>query len=136
MPAIDEKYIRSVEAENEKLRTQVEDLQYRIDDLEFAIGSRLDAPICFQLTKREAQMLGVMMTHHDVVTKEMFLTAMYGGMDEPNLKIIDVFICKLRKKLARFGIEISTMWGRGYYLTKEMKAKIRKSNDVGSAIAA
>ena len=34
------------------------------------------------------------------LTKEMFLNHLYGGMDEPELKIIDVFICKLRKKLA------------------------------------
>jgi len=53
------------------------------------------------------------------LTKEMFLNHLYGGMDEPELKIIDVFICKLRKKLAaathgRHYIE--TVWGRGYVL--------------------
>ena len=53
------------------------------------------------------------------VTKEMFLNHLYGGMDEPELKIIDVFICKLRKKLnAATGGEnyIETIWGRGYLL--------------------
>ncbi len=53
------------------------------------------------------------------VTKEMFLNHLYGGMDEPELKIIDVFVCKLRKKLlAATGGEshIETMWGRGYVL--------------------
>ena len=53
------------------------------------------------------------------LTKEMFLNHLYGGMDEPELKIIDVFICKLRKKLARAtGGEhyIETVWGRGYVL--------------------
>jgi two-component system cell cycle response regulator CtrA len=51
------------------------------------------------------------------VTKEMFLNHLYGGMDEPDLKIIDVFVCKLRKKLAQStGGEhyIETLWGRGY----------------------
>jgi two-component system, cell cycle response regulator CtrA len=53
------------------------------------------------------------------LTKEMFLNHLYGGIDEPELKIIDVFICKLRRKLARLlGDEncIETVWGRGYIL--------------------
>src|SRR5215216_3658277 len=53
------------------------------------------------------------------LTKEMFLNHLYGGMDEPELKIIDVFVCKLRKKLAMAtGGEnyIETVWGRGYVL--------------------
>ncbi len=53
------------------------------------------------------------------LTKEMFLNHLYGGMDEPELKIIDVFVCKLRKKLANAtGGEsyIETVWGRGYVL--------------------
>ncbi len=53
------------------------------------------------------------------LTKEMFLNHLYGGMDEPEQKIIDVFVCKLRKKLqeASGGINyIETVWGRGYVL--------------------
>jgi two-component system, cell cycle response regulator CtrA len=53
------------------------------------------------------------------LTKEMFLNHLYGGMDEPELKIIDVFVCKLRKKLSSAtGGEnyIETVWGRGYVL--------------------
>ena len=53
------------------------------------------------------------------LTKEMFLNHLYGGMDEPELKIIDVFVCKLRHKLkAATGGEsyIETVWGRGYVL--------------------
>ena len=53
------------------------------------------------------------------LTKEMFLNHLYGGMDEPELKIIDVFICKLRKKLANAtggDHYIETVWGRGYVL--------------------
>jgi two-component system cell cycle response regulator CtrA len=49
----------------------------------------------------------------------MFLNHLYGGMDEPELKIIDVFICKLRKKLAHAcggDNYIETVWGRGYVL--------------------
>ncbi len=53
------------------------------------------------------------------LTKEMFLNHLYGGMDEPEVKIIDVFICKLRKKIqdAAGGENyIETVWGRGYVL--------------------
>ena len=53
------------------------------------------------------------------LTKEMFLNHLYGGLDEPELKIVDVFICKLRKKLVaatRGEHYIETVWGRGYVL--------------------
>lgn len=53
------------------------------------------------------------------LTKEMFLNHLYGGLDEPELKIVDVFVCKLRKKLAQAtnGEKyIETVWGRGYVL--------------------
>ena len=53
------------------------------------------------------------------LTKEMFLNHLYSGMDEPELKIIDVFMCKLRKKLASASggkNYVETMWGRGYML--------------------
>ena len=53
------------------------------------------------------------------LTKEMFLNHLYGGMDEPELKIIDVFVCKLRKKMAQATEGenyIETVWGRGYVL--------------------
>jgi two-component system cell cycle response regulator CtrA len=53
------------------------------------------------------------------LTKDMFLNHLYGGMDEPELKIIDVFICKLRKKLSNAtggDNYIETVWGRGYVL--------------------
>ena len=51
-----------------------------------------------------------------VLTKDVFLNHLYGGLDEPEVKIIDVFICKLRKKLAEAGAPnvIGTVWGRGY----------------------
>ena len=72
------------------------------------------------LTGKEYQMLELLsLRKGTTLTKEMFLNHLYGGMDEPELKIIDVFICKLRKKLAlACGGEnyIETVWGRGYVL--------------------
>lgn len=72
------------------------------------------------LTGKEYQMLELLsLRKGTTLTKEMFLNHLYGGMDEPELKIIDVFICKLRKKLSEAtGGEshIDTVWGRGYVL--------------------
>ena len=72
------------------------------------------------LTGKEYAMLELLsLRKGTTLTKEMFLNHLYGGMDEPELKIIDVFICKLRKKLANAtGGEhyIETVWGRGYVL--------------------
>ncbi|RMH50225.1 MAG: DNA-binding response regulator [Alphaproteobacteria bacterium] len=72
------------------------------------------------LTGKEYQMLELLsLRKGTTLTKEMFLNHLYGGMDEPELKIIDVFICKLRKKIAMAtGGEnyIETVWGRGYVL--------------------
>ena len=54
------------------------------------------------LTGKEYQMLELLsLRKGTTLTKEMFLNHLYGGMDEPELKIIDVFICKLRKKLSQ-----------------------------------
>ncbi|MFO7806073.1 MAG: response regulator transcription factor [Paracoccaceae bacterium] len=72
------------------------------------------------LTGKEYQMLELLsLRKGTTLTKEMFLNHLYGGMDEPELKIIDVFICKLRKKLSEAtggNNFIETVWGRGYVL--------------------
>ncbi|WP_323772209.1 response regulator transcription factor CtrA [Antarctobacter sp.] len=72
------------------------------------------------LTGKEYQIFELLsLRKGTTLTKEMFLNHLYNGMDEPELKIIDVFICKLRKKLSdATGGEksIETVWGRGYRL--------------------
>ena len=83
------------------------------------------------LTGKEYQMLELLSLRKGMtISKEMFLNHLYGGMDEPELKIIDVFMCKLRKKLANASggkNYIETVWGRGYVMrqpTDEEEAKI------------
>ena len=80
------------------------------------------------LTGKEYQMLELLsLRKGTTLTKEMFLNHLYGGMDEPELKIIDVFICKLRKKLAAAtGGEhhIETVWGRGYVLREPNDSEV------------
>lgn len=89
------------------------------------------------LTGKEYQMLELMALRRGMtLTKEMFLNHLYGGMDEPELKIIDVFICKLRKKLTAAGAPnaVVTVWGRGYLLDTQNSASI--TSEIKSASAA
>jgi two-component system, cell cycle response regulator CtrA len=83
------------------------------------------------LTGKEYQMLELLsLRRGTTITKEMFLGQLYGGMDEPEIKIIDVFICKLRKKLAvaSGGKDyIETVWGRGYLLREPQEVKAKMS---------
>jgi two-component system cell cycle response regulator CtrA len=97
------------------------------------ITVNLDAKTCevegqrVHLTGKEYQMLELLsLRKGTTLTKEMFLNHLYGGMDEPELKIIDVFICKLRKKLAAATDGqhyIETVWGRGYVLRDPDEAR-------------
>jgi len=69
------------------------------------------------LTNREYQILEIMMRQPNrIFTKEAIVMGVYGGIDEPQLKIVDVFICKIRtKRLHMMSYNpISTIWGRGY----------------------
>jgi two-component system cell cycle response regulator CtrA len=70
------------------------------------------------LTSKEYSILELLcLRKGSTLTKEMFLNHLYGGTEEPELKIIDVFICKLRKKLSLGGENyIHTVWGRGYVM--------------------
>ncbi|WP_025898305.1 response regulator transcription factor CtrA [Sneathiella glossodoripedis] len=84
------------------------------------------------LTGKEYGMLELLsLRKGTTLTKEMFLNHLYGGMDEPELKIIDVFVCKLRKKLASAtngDNYIETVWGRGYVLRDPDEAKRAKAS--------
>ena len=88
------------------------------------------------LTGKEYQMLELLsLRKGTTLTKEMFLNHLYGGMDEPELKIIDVFICKLRKKLSEATSgdnHIETVWGRGYVLRDPEKGRQAERLAVGA----
>jgi len=105
---------------------EIDDLVINLDTKSVAVGGER-----VHLTSKEYQMLELLaLRKGTTLSKEMFLNNLYGGMDEPELKIIDVFICKLRKKLASASggkDYIETVWGRGYMLrepTDEEQAKI------------
>lgn len=112
--------LEAVEMENDQLRE-------RIAQLETLLGFRTAAPIELGLTGREACAFGVLLAR-EIATKEAIMTALYGGKcdaDQAEPKIVDVFVCKARKKLKAFGIEIKTAWGQGYYLDAETKRRVQ-----------
>jgi two-component system cell cycle response regulator CtrA len=105
---------------------EIDDLVINLDSKSVEVnGTRV------HLTGKEYQMLELLaLRKGTTLSKEMFLNNLYGGIDEPELKIIDVFMCKLRKKLANASggkNYVETVWGRGYMLrqpTDEEEAKI------------
>ena len=93
---------------------RIGNLQLNLDSREVEADGR---PV--HLTGKEYAILELLVLRRGMVlTKEAFLNHLYGGIDEPEMKIIDVFICKLRKKLAQAGAGslIGTVWGRGYMM--------------------
>ena len=108
------------------LLVQTGDLIVNLDEKAAEINS-----VRIRLTRKEYEMLELLSLRKGMtVSKEMFLNHLYSGMDEPELKIIDVFICKLRKKLADASNGkdyIETVWGRGYMLREPDEVRISKA---------
>jgi two-component system, cell cycle response regulator CtrA len=111
--------LEAVEAENDMLRAKVE-------QLEGLIGMRTTVPISFGLTGQEARVLGILMKR-DMASKELVMAGLYSHRADDNveIKIVGVFVCKIRKKLQRFDIPIETVRGQGYRLKPEIKDKVR-----------
>ncbi|CAI9120776.1 response regulator transcription factor [Brytella acorum] len=81
------------------------------------------------LTGKEYAILELLVLRRgSVLTKDAFLNHLYGGIDEPEMKIIDVFICKLRRKLQQKGAGnlITTVWGRGYILREDQTGRVER----------
>ena len=97
---------------------QVSNLQLNLDSREVMVESR---PV--HLTSKEYSILELLVLRKGVVlTKDAFLNHLYGGIDEPGTRLIDVLIYKLRKKLRIAGADslIGTIWGRGYVLREQV----------------
>lgn len=112
--------VAALEAENDVLRG-------RVAELEEALGMRMEVPVEFGLSPSEARLFGFLLKV-ERANKARLMSALYfQRIDaEPEIKIIDVYVCKLRKKLQPYGIEVSTLWGQGYYLTPAAKARARE----------
>lgn len=107
-----------------------ETLMDRIDMLEGELGITADLPPILGFTRNMGRLLN-MLLKREVVTREGAVLAIYSGMPntwdkEPDPKIIDVFICKLRTRLKKYGIKVSCKWGLGYFMDGENKRKLRE----------
>lgn len=113
------RYIRKLEAEKAALTD-------RVEMLEMELGAAIQPmPKCFKLTPKEDRLLRLLCAR-PAVSKSLALTAMYDGPDdEPVDQIIAVWICKLRAKLRSHGIEIETDKVAGYFLSPDMKTRLR-----------
>jgi two-component system cell cycle response regulator CtrA len=105
---------------------QIGDLTVNVDEKTVHIKQ-----VRVNLTGKEYQMLELLsLRRGTTITKEMFLSQLYGGMDEPEIKIIDVFMCKIRKKLANASDgkdDVETVWGRGYLLREPEEISTKMS---------
>jgi DNA-binding response OmpR family regulator len=111
---------------NAALEAEAQRLRDRIEELETERGVGFCAPVEWRLTGHQADAFGaILKAKADVVSKESIYNALYGGLSDVELKIVDVFVCKLRQKIEPFGIEIETVWGRGYRMSPEMKRRAR-----------
>lgn len=119
--------IAALEAENERLRDRVEFLERNFGVTDFL------APVEWRLTASETRVFGHLLAR-DLATKDSLMAALYcaGADDEPDIKIVDVFVCKLRKKIKPFGLEIDTLWGQGYRLSAAMKAHAKSLLGAGA----
>ena len=113
--------LSSLEAENEELRERLD--WYRVN----VFGSELRFPIDWHLTPTEERLLAALLSPLEYMSTEALMIAMYDASpdDEPDDKVIDVFVCKLRKKVKPYGIEIRTIFGRGFAIPNPRRRELR-----------
>jgi DNA-binding winged helix-turn-helix (wHTH) protein len=99
-------------------------LRDRVEELERLIGMRPLLPRLWRLTRRESDVLGILL-RRQVMTHTQLFEAIWGGDSERSIKIVEVVVCKLRAKLRPHGIEIRTEHGVGYFVPPESKATAR-----------
>lgn len=110
----------------ERLERENDDLRARVRELERLLGMAFECPPLIGLTRQEAVVFGLLL-ENPLMSKDLAMSAMYlHKQDEAEIKIVDVYICKLRKKLKPYKIDVQTQWGQGWFITPEHKAVARK----------
>lgn len=122
----------------DRLRAENEELFERVTQLKKqAMGSLPDTPIAWRLTEREEKLVKLLMARQ-TVNREVAMSHLYeeysdGGAEQ---KILDVFICKIRKKLTPLGFILHTHWGRGWYFDTETRVAMSKACASDQSVAA
>jgi len=116
-----ERRLEVVEQENLLLRERVAFLEAILIDC-------VRPPVEWGLTHQETRVFGVLV-NRELATKDAIMAGLYsdkaGAEGEVDPKIVDVFVCKIRKKLKPFGVEIHTVWGQGYALSAASRNQYR-----------
>lgn len=86
--------------------------------LEMLAGADMDPPVS-GLTRIEARILSGLLTHERLTREAIYIIS--GSRADDGGKIVDVFICRLRKKIAPLGLEIKNIWGEGYFIPREQR---------------
>lgn len=130
MSELHDALVDKLEDENDVLRARIANLE------KLLLSHAPSVPIEWQLTASERLVFSTLVSR-ERVTKDQIMAALYRDLhrDEAEPKIVDVFICKLRRKLKPFGIKIETVWGVGYYLDPLQRAEFSKIAE-GAARAA
>lgn len=110
--------IRLLEEENRGLRDRIEWLEREL------LGRDDHVPVEWGLTGMQARLI-LALARRSEMTREQLMTALYSDCnEEPEPKIVDVFVSHLRRKLKKHGVEITTLWGRGYALDAATRRKL------------
>jgi two-component system cell cycle response regulator CtrA len=126
-----------VDARLDALEDDNDRLRERIAQLEDLMGMNIEVPLEWGLTGHERAVFGVIMAR-TIATKDAIMAGIYRdtAKEEAEIKIVDVFVCKIRKKLKPFAIDIETVWGVGYRLSAATKAAVRAQMGEDVAVAA
>lgn len=110
---------------NRQTITDLDTALERIRQLEDEQGLGFRVHPRHNFTSMEEAMLGILVSSRDVVSRDKMFSIMYGTHnDPPEPKIFDVMMCRIRRKLRTHGVEVMTVWGRGWYMEPEDRAKI------------
>lgn len=116
-----------------QLRAENDELRERIRQLEESLIDKAEIPHCFGLTVSQARLLAFLLKRESAYLESIRVALFGASVGEPqSANLVSVMICKIRQKLRPFGVEIKTIWGRGYFLPAESKAKIRAMQQRGN----
>lgn len=108
------------------LTRENDELRARVEELEAALYAEdVDVPLEWALTGSERRVFGVLLARA-IATKEAVMAALYHDFaaDAAEVKIVDVYVCKIRAKLRKHGVRIETVWGLGYRLDEAQRASL------------